>query len=99
MSRASADILHPCRDGAPPALYTLVELNKYHPEIIKEKKLEIYIDGGVRRGTDVVKALCLGATGVGAGRPFLYGLCYGVEGVEKTIESERTDLYLFSVLY
>jgi L-lactate dehydrogenase (cytochrome) len=75
-------------DGSPPALYTLVELNKYYPEIIRDKKVEIYIDGGVRRGTDVVKALCLGATGVGMGRPFMYGLCYGVEGVEKTIDSE-----------
>lgn len=32
----------------------------------------VYLDGGVRRGTDVLKALCLGATAVGLGRPFLY---------------------------
>lgn len=75
-------------DTSAPALYTLVELNKHYPEIIRDKKIEIYIDGGVRRGTDVVKALCLGATGVGMGRPFMYGLCWGVEGVEKTVESK-----------
>jgi len=33
-----------------------------------EKKLEIYIDGGIRRASDIVKALCLGAKGVGIGR-------------------------------
>lgn len=39
-----------------------------------EKKLEVYVDGGIRRGTDVFKALALGATAVGIGRPTLYGL-------------------------
>lgn len=80
-------------------MYTLVELNKYYPEIVRDKKVEIYIDGGVRRGTDVVKALCLGATGVGMGRPFMYGLVYGVEGVEKTIDSKsrpKAELLLTS---
>lgn len=48
----------------------------------------MYIDGGARRGTDVVKALCLGAKGVGMGRPFLYSLTYGQEGVVHAIESE-----------
>lgn len=42
----------------------------------------------MRRGTDVVKALCLGAKGVGLGRPFLYSLTYGKEGVDHAIESE-----------
>lgn len=73
-------------DTAPPALYTLMEINKICPEILK--KCEIYIDGGVRRGTDVVKAVCLGAKGVGLGRPFLYSLTYGKEGVIHGIESE-----------
>ncbi|SCV06246.1 LANO_0H25312g1_1 [Lachancea nothofagi CBS 11611] len=59
--------------------------------ILKERhlddKLEIFIDGGVRRGTDILKALCLGAKGVGLGRPFLYAnSCYGRDGVEKAID-------------
>jgi hypothetical protein len=48
---------------------------------------QVYIDGGARRGTDVIKALCLGAKGVGMGRPFLYSLTYGEEGVVHAIES------------
>lgn len=52
-----------------------------------DKKVEIYIDGGIKRGTDVVKALCLGAKGVGLGRPFLYAnSCYGEKGVKKAIQ-------------
>jgi hypothetical protein len=51
---------------------------------------KVYIDGGCRRGTDVVKALCLGAKGVGMGRPFLYSLTYGPEGVVHAIESESS---------
>ena len=46
------------------------------------------MDGGIRRGTDVVKALCLGAKGVGLGRPALWGLgAGGVDGVKRTFES------------
>jgi isopentenyl diphosphate isomerase/L-lactate dehydrogenase-like FMN-dependent dehydrogenase len=73
-------------DTAPPALYTLLEIQKHCPEVLT--KCEVYIDGGVRRGTDVVKALCLGAKGVGLGRPMLYALTYGEEGVVHAIESE-----------
>jgi isopentenyl diphosphate isomerase/L-lactate dehydrogenase-like FMN-dependent dehydrogenase len=46
-----------------------------------------FLDGGVRRGTDVLKALALGATACMAGRPFLYGLAAGGrEGVERAFE-------------
>lgn len=41
--------------------------------------MEIYLDGGVRRGTDIIKALALGATAVGMGRPFLHALAVGGE--------------------
>lgn len=41
-------------------------------------KVEIYADGGCRRGTDVFKALALGAQAVFIGRPVLWGLCYNV---------------------
>jgi hypothetical protein len=41
-------------------------------------KMQLFVDGGVRRGTDVVKALALGATAVGVGRPVIYSLAaYG----------------------
>ena len=70
-------------DDAPSAIRTLLEIRKFHPWILK--KMEIYVDGGVRRGADVLKALCLGATGVALGRPFMYSVAYGNEGVEKVI--------------
>ncbi len=48
---------------------------------------EVYLDGGVRRGSDVITALCLGARGVFIGRPYLYGLAAGAEaGVASVIE-------------
>ncbi|QRW01980.1 FMN-dependent alpha-hydroxy acid dehydrogenase [Ceratobasidium sp. AG-Ba] len=53
---------------------------------------EIYVDGGIRRGTDVVKALCLGAKAVGMGRPFVYALGWEVAGVEKAIEIIRDEV-------
>jgi L-lactate dehydrogenase (cytochrome) len=58
--------------------------------ILKERnlqdKLEIYIDGGVRRATDIIKALCLGAKGVGIGRPFLFAMsAYGLPGVDRAM--------------
>lgn len=53
---------------------------------------EIYIDGGVRRASDVLKAIALGANAVGVGRPFLYAFCsYGQEGVEKAIQIFRVS--------
>lgn len=49
------------------------------------------IDGGVRRGSDIVKALCLGARGVGLGRPFLYAqTAYGEQGVMRAVDSESS---------
>ncbi|KAG6902769.1 hypothetical protein C0995_011917 [Termitomyces sp. Mi166 len=52
----------------------------------------VFIDGGVRRASDVLKALALGASAVGIGRGFLYSLCaYGQEGVEKAIQILRDE--------
>lgn len=74
-------------DTAPPAVHTLLEIRKYCPEVFG--KIELWVDGGIKRGTDVVKALCLGATGVGLGRPALFGLGAGGQaGVERVFESE-----------
>lgn len=78
-------------DCAPSSIRTLLEIRRFCPEILT--KVEIYLDGGVRRGTDILKALCLGATAVSLGRPFMYGLgAYGTEGVLKIIQrkSKRT---------
>ena len=73
-------------DTAPPAVHTLLEIRKYCPEVLD--KLEVYVDGGIRRGTDVVKALCLGARAVGLGRPALWGLAAGgPDGVRRTLQS------------
>jgi isopentenyl diphosphate isomerase/L-lactate dehydrogenase-like FMN-dependent dehydrogenase len=74
-------------DTAPPAVHTLLEIRKYCPEVFD--KVEVLVDGGIRRGIDVVKALCLGAKGVGIGRSVFWGLgAGGIRGVERTIESE-----------
>lgn len=74
-------------DTAPPAVHTLLEIRKYCPEVFS--KIEVWVDGGIKRGTDVVKALCLGASGVGIGRAALFGLgAGGRAGVERTLESK-----------
>ncbi|KAK6360813.1 hypothetical protein TWF730_006935 [Orbilia blumenaviensis] len=72
-------------DTAPPSVYTLLEMRRYCPEVFG--KIEVWVDGGIKRGTDVVKALCLGAKAVGIGRGALFGLSVGgIEGVERVID-------------
>ena len=78
-------------DTAPPAVHTLMEIRKYCPDVFD--KIEVLVDGGIKRGTDVVKALCLGARGVGIGRAALWGLgAGGPAGVERTLESESISI-------
>ncbi|KAK6455264.1 cytochrome b2, mitochondrial precursor [Scheffersomyces xylosifermentans] len=73
----------------------LADVNAVLKERNLEGKIEIYIDGGIRRGTDILKALCLGAKGVGLGRPFLYAnSCYGDKGVRKAIRLLKEELIL-----
>ncbi|MGH9594655.1 MAG: alpha-hydroxy acid oxidase, partial [Bryobacteraceae bacterium] len=58
-------------------------------------QMPVMVDGGFRRGTDIYKALALGARAVGIGRPYIYGLAaMGQEGVEKVLEILRTELTL-----
>ncbi|KAK0662297.1 Cytochrome b2 [Lasiodiplodia hormozganensis] len=58
-----------------------------------ENKIEVYIDGGVRRATDILKALCLGAKGVGIGRPFLYAMsAYGQPGVDRAMQLLKDEM-------
>jgi isopentenyl diphosphate isomerase/L-lactate dehydrogenase-like FMN-dependent dehydrogenase len=65
------------------------------PEIIEAAgdTMPVLVDSGFRRGTDIVKALALGAKGVGIGRPCLWGLgAFGQEGVERVLELLRAEL-------
>lgn len=78
-------------DYAPASIDVLYELRQTHPEVFD--KVEVYVDGGFRRGTDIVKAVCLGAKAVGLGRSFLYAnAAYGERGVSKTIEILREEI-------
>jgi 4-hydroxymandelate oxidase len=64
------------------------------PEIIAavNGRMPVIFDSGVRRGTDAVKALAMGAAAVGIGRPYLWGLgAFGQEGVERVLEIVRTE--------
>ncbi|HXE70295.1 MAG TPA: alpha-hydroxy acid oxidase [Hyphomicrobiaceae bacterium] len=65
------------------------------PEIIEAAgdTMPVLVDSGFRRGTDILKALALGAKGVGIGRPCLWGLgAFGQEGVERVLELLRAEL-------
>jgi isopentenyl diphosphate isomerase/L-lactate dehydrogenase-like FMN-dependent dehydrogenase len=65
------------------------------PEIVTavNGQIEVLLDGGVRRGSDIAKALCLGARAVLVGRAYAYGLAAaGGSGVSRAIEILRTDL-------
>jgi isopentenyl diphosphate isomerase/L-lactate dehydrogenase-like FMN-dependent dehydrogenase len=67
------------------------------PEVVAEAggRIPIFVDGGFRRGTDVFKALALGAKAVGIGRPFLWGLgAFGQAGVDRVIEIMQGELKL-----
>ena len=58
----------------------------------RDPKFEVYLDGGVRKGTDVLKALALGARMVFIGRPAIWGLAYnGKDGVLKTLDILRKE--------
>jgi 4-hydroxymandelate oxidase len=67
------------------------------PEVVAEvgNRVPVFVDGGVRRGTDVFKALALGAKAVGIGRPYLWGLgAFGEAGVARVIEILQGELKL-----
>ena len=62
-------------------------------------RVEVYVDGGIRRGTDVVKALALGARAVLVGRPVLWGLAGGgAAGVERVLSGLAGELQLAMAL-
>ncbi|GAA5983167.1 hypothetical protein JCM10908_000181 [Rhodotorula pacifica] len=77
-------------EGAPSSLETLLEIRKFEPEVFK--KIEVWCDGGYRRGTDVLKAIALGARCVGFGRPFMYSLAFGDQGTQRVATILREEL-------
>ena len=70
------------------------------PEVVRQvdKRVPVLLDGGVRRGTDVFKALAVGASAVLIGRAYLWGLSDGEAGVRKVLEIFRTELELAMAL-
>ncbi len=67
------------------------------PEVVDAagRNMPVLVDGGVRRGTDIFKALALGARGVGIGRPYIFGLtAFGQAGVERVLDILRAELAL-----
>lgn len=75
-------------DGLPASLRAL-------PEVVSavEGRIEVLMDGGIRRGSDIVKAICMGARAVLCGRAYAYGLAAaGEAGVDRALEILRTDL-------
>jgi L-lactate dehydrogenase (cytochrome) len=75
-------------DGVPASLRAL-------PEIVAAVNghVEVLMDGGIRRGADIIKAICLGARAVLCGRAYAYGLAAaGQAGVERAIQILRTDV-------
>jgi isopentenyl diphosphate isomerase/L-lactate dehydrogenase-like FMN-dependent dehydrogenase len=75
-------------DGVPASLNVV-------PEIVRavNGRAEVLMDGGIRRGSDIIKAICLGARAVLVGRAYVYGLATaGEAGVTRALEILRADL-------
>ena len=83
-----------CLDTLPATISVL-------PQIIERvaRRVPVLVDGGVRRGTDVMKAVALGAKAVLIGRPYLYGLAAGgASGVSKVVEVLRNEFTMAMAL-
>lgn len=79
-------------DGARSPLDVALEIHRQAPEVFEQ--LEVFADGGVRYGADVVKLLALGVTAVGVGRPFMFANTYGSEGVARAVEMLKHEIAL-----
>ncbi|KAF5003193.1 hypothetical protein FDECE_10261 [Fusarium decemcellulare] len=77
-------------DGAPSALEVALEIHNKAPEVFE--KIEVFADGGVRYGSDVLKLLSLGVKAVGLGRPFMYSNIFGADGVERVIDLLKREI-------
>ncbi|NXJ76040.1 HAOX1 oxidase, partial [Trogon melanurus] len=89
-------------DGVPATVSTL-PMHKIDvlPEIVDavEGKVEVFLDGGVRKGTDILKALALGARAVFIGRPLIWGLVYqGEEGAKEVLQMLKEEFRLAMAL-
>jgi isopentenyl diphosphate isomerase/L-lactate dehydrogenase-like FMN-dependent dehydrogenase len=65
------------------------------PEVVEavRGRVPVFVDGGIRRGTDIFKALALGAAAVGIGRPYIWGLgAFGQPGVERVLDILSREL-------
>jgi 4-hydroxymandelate oxidase len=65
------------------------------PEVVEAVggRIPVFVDGGIRRGTDIFKALALGASAVGIGRPYIWGLgAFGTPGVERVLDILNREL-------
>ncbi|KAI9497404.1 FMN-dependent dehydrogenase-domain-containing protein [Zychaea mexicana] len=80
-------------DFAPSPIEILPEVMDALKRERLENDIEVYIDGGIRRGSDIFKAIALGAKAVGIGRPYLYAMaCYGEKGVERLLDLYQNEL-------
>ncbi|KAM0542987.1 hypothetical protein ACHAPJ_012544 [Fusarium lateritium] len=84
-------------DTAQSPMLTLLEIRRYAPHLLSQNirnKFQVFVDGGIRRGTDVIKAVALGATAVGIGRPVLYSMCagYGEKGLHRLVQILRAEI-------
>ena len=81
-------------DFAMPPVEILAQSRKLLRENgIQDQDFKLFIDGGIRRGSDIIKAICLGADAVGLGRPFLYAMAsYGQPGVEKAMQLLKEEM-------
>ncbi|KAG0179075.1 Hydroxyacid oxidase 2 [Apophysomyces sp. BC1021] len=82
-------------DGCPATLEVLPEI----VDACRHTKVEVYVDGGIRKGSDVFKALAIGARAVFVGRPVLWGLAYkGQTGVQQVLSMLNFDFRLTMAL-
>ncbi|NXG59894.1 HAOX1 oxidase, partial [Hemiprocne comata] len=93
-------------DGVPATVSTGANMHQQSlidvlPEIVEavEGKVEVFLDGGVRKGTDILKALALGAKAVFIGRPLIWGLVYqGEEGAKEVLQMLKEEFRLAMAL-
>ncbi|KAI5855742.1 hypothetical protein BZA05DRAFT_464779 [Tricharina praecox] len=79
-------------DTSQQPLETLLEILRYAPEIFEQ--VDVFADGGVRYGTDVLKLLAMGVKMVGMGRPPMFANVFGEEGVTALVEVMRREVWV-----
>ncbi|KAL4769721.1 FMN-dependent dehydrogenase [Aspergillus nidulans var. acristatus] len=77
-------------DSSPSSLEVALEVYQEDPDLFNQ--IEIYADGGIRYGADVLKLLALGVKAVGLGRSFMYANAYGAEGVRHAIQLLKHEI-------